>query len=663
MFLFSSSCLSFSVAKPLKQSGNCGSLPDRTKLVGRDSTCEEVTTTLTSNKAVEVVAPPGHGKTSVVVEVAHRMIENGKFVAYVKTRCVTCVEDLGRRIIEALGAVPGEDTIREALRRIRALESKSVVLIIENIDNLLHLEDQVSNQKDHRELESVAYCAKVRGKYKRDDFLTFLKDIGQSQNIHLVLTSREKDDFSVSFSIELIELQPLSNEDSATLFKKRDKSLDDDLLKELVRVCGGIPLVICTVLSILKRENPKNLTRKLSTSSPCSLIKELNPDFIANEDRIDKCLQVCFNRLSQENQKVLVMISTFPQRFTQEQFLAVFKSLLGRDLQTCLSCLKHSTLLRFDRSSCHYSLHPFIRDFCSLMPEHAKFKSDFILFYSDLAVTLCKQFLSQDSKCAIDCYRVEKENIREAMVWCGDNHDPELNQETREHCIRSFNKSAVFLATMMRKQEFESLFCKLSHRCSYDMHLYSACLTNIGMKIVLSCTCTPHICPRALYRAKCFLSRANDIQNDIMSSHTAFNDSTRAQCLSKLGFCLVREGRFERGYELLNQAITLRMKRTEHSAKDKDKVMLAACHNDLAGSVYMGGSLPSFLSSLPLPSSLLSLPPSPFLPDLLLLPLPLFPSLSLPLSPSPMLWYSSKTRERCSFNRFLRTWNNLQLEV
>jgi len=77
------------------------------------------------------------------------------------------------------------------------------------------------------------------------------------------------------------------------------------------------------------------------------------------------------------------------------------------------------------------------------------------------------------------------------------------------------------------------------------------------------------------------LSRANEIQ----SSVTAVDDATRAQCLSKLGFRFVREGHVDSGYNLLNQALKLRKERTEHSMKDKDKVMLAACHNDLAGSV------------------------------------------------------------------------------
>ena len=567
------------IAEEKTQSGHCGNLPDRIGLVGRDDACKQIITILDSNKAVEVVAPPGYGKTSVVVEVCHRMIERGMFVAYVSTRGVTCVEDLGGQIIEALGAVPGDDTIKETLRRLRTIKSKNVFLIIENIDNLLHIdEDQVTKDKDHQKSECGEYCAKIRGKYKKDDFLTFLKDIGKSPNIHLILTSRENNDFRVSFPIQMFELQALGDKDSAFLFTESDKSLENDLVKELVKICGGIPLVICTVLSLLQKENPEKFTQKLSSSSPSSLIKALCPDHIANEDRIDNCLQVCFNRLKEENQNVLVMIATFPHRFTQEQFLDVFKSSLSLDLQTCLSCLKHSSLLCFERMTGHYSLHPFIRKFFSAKPKHAEAKSVFIRYYSNLTIELCKEFLSNDSKLAIERYRIEKENIREAMAWCGNDHS-EFKKTARDRCIDAFNKSAVFLAKMMRKQEFESLFCKLAYRCRHNKHLYSTCLTHIGMKIVLSCTCTPHICSRALYRAKSFLSCANNTQSKL----TDVNEATRAQCLSKLGFCCVREGRDEEGYEYLNEAVKLRSERVEKSKKTEDKVMLAACCNDLAG--------------------------------------------------------------------------------
>ena len=533
-----------------------------------------------SNNAVEVVAPPGYGKTSVVVEAAHRLIEkHGKFVAYVNPRGVTCVEDLGSRIIEALGEVPGENTIRETMRRIRSLKAKNVVLIIENLDNLLHLEHRQEPESSRPHGEE--YCPKMHGKDTKDDFLTFIKQIGQTKTICLVLTSTETNDFSVSFPIDLIKLNPLGKEDSAALFKERDKSLDEATVEKLVTICGGIPLIICTVLSLLKTRNPKNLTRRLSSCTPLELIKELSPEYLPFEDRIDQCLKVCFHRLSQENQDVLVMLSTFPHRFTQEQFYAVYHSVgTDYDLERCVDSLKHNSLLRFERESCFFCIHPFIRKFCSVQPKHKEAKSLFIRCYCDLIHTLSERFFSRESKSSVGKYRDEKENIKEAVAWCEDDR-PDLDQALKEYCIDAFNKAAVFLAKVMRKQEFESLFCKLFNHCHPDSERQSACATAIGMKIVLSCTCTPQICARAWYRAKDVLSRANAIHLNIET----VDDSTRAQCLSKLGFCYVREGRCSEGFEYLNQALTLRRKRCKQSGKDIDKVMFAACQNDFAGLV------------------------------------------------------------------------------
>ena len=81
-------------AADIKQPGHCGSLSDGPYVLkGREDKCEQIITSLMSNKAVEIVAPPGYGKTSVVVEATHRLISMGSFVAYVNPRGVTCVED------------------------------------------------------------------------------------------------------------------------------------------------------------------------------------------------------------------------------------------------------------------------------------------------------------------------------------------------------------------------------------------------------------------------------------------------------------------------------------------------------------------------------------------------------------------------------------------
>ena len=115
------------------------------------------------------------------------------------------------------------------------------MLIIENIDNLLHLEDKVTKDKYHQELKSESCCTEMLGKFTKDNFLTFLKDLGQSPNIQLVLTSRETYDFNVSFPLELIDLESLNDNDSASMFSRCEDGLNNDLIKELVRVCGVFP--------------------------------------------------------------------------------------------------------------------------------------------------------------------------------------------------------------------------------------------------------------------------------------------------------------------------------------------------------------------------------------------------------------------------------------
>ena len=75
------------------------------------------------------------------------------------------------------------------------------------------------------------------------------------------------------------------------------------------------------------------------------------------------------------------------------------------------------------------------------------------------------------------------------------------------------------------------------------------------------------------------LTQANQIQ----STAKEVSDATRAQCLSKLGFCCVCEGSVSKGFEYIDIALKLRKDRAKEFNRSKDKVMTAACLDDLAG--------------------------------------------------------------------------------
>ena len=58
--------------------------------------------------------------------------------------------------------------------------------------------------------------------------------------------------------------------------------------------------------------------------------------------------------------------------------------------------------------------------------------------------------------------------------------------------------------------------------------------------------------------------------------------NSRAQCLSKLGRCLAKEGKFLEGKEMIKPAIDIRQR---HG--DEDIIILAATYNDMAGTCHL----------------------------------------------------------------------------
>ena len=108
-----------------------------------------------------------------------------------------------------------------------------------------------------------------------------------------------------------------------------------------------------------------------------------------------------------------------------------------------------------------------------------------------------------------------------------------------------------------------------------DKKRFSECLTSLGIKQVFHCSCSEGLCDVAAKRAKEYLVKADRFQS---GPDLSISSNSRAQCLSKLGRCLAKEGKFREGKEKIQQAIDIR-----ETQGDEDIVMLAATYNDLAG--------------------------------------------------------------------------------
>lgn len=96
-------------------------------------------------------------------------------------------------------------------------------------------------------------------------------------------------DFNVYFLVELIDLEFFNKKDLVFMFEKCDDGLEEDLIKDLVKVCGGIFLVICIVILILKRENFYEVVCWFFIILLSCFVRELDVDFLVNEDCIYNC--------------------------------------------------------------------------------------------------------------------------------------------------------------------------------------------------------------------------------------------------------------------------------------------------------------------------------------------------------------------------------------
>ncbi|KAK2563001.1 hypothetical protein P5673_014002 [Acropora cervicornis] len=143
------------------------------------------------------------------------------------------------------------------------------------------------------------------------------------------------------------------------------------------------------------------------------------------------------------------------------------------------------------------------------------------------------------------------------------------------------------LAKMMAKFNYRAVYESLAEKCREmgDQQRLAECLTSLGIKEIFNCTCTTGLCDKAIERARRCLDEAHDIQTDRQVN----KGNSRAQCLAKLGRCLVRSRYTERGKAMIEDAIRIRNAPIE-TRDDHDKeggenvchVMQGATYNDMA---------------------------------------------------------------------------------
>ena len=408
------------------------------------------------SRIIVIVGIPGMGKTEVAIHVSHLIQEKHKkpviFIEQKKMLSEVCSEILRKINPLAPKLSESHDVVSMAKRRLKELDEKKVIVL-----------DDVAGIQQHGKLF--------------DDFLEY---VGRhAPRVQLIITTREDVGFH-SLGLHKVRLDGLDPESSAKLLQDLAPNCEEPYIKELGKLCGGIPLVLANCAVLLEEGfSPEVLVVRLK-ENPIQFLK-------THAEDVYNVLRQFLLNMSENIKASLVRLSVFPSSFSVKDMEIVFGDVL-EPAAVKNTMIRRSLLRRIDIEK--MVLHPLVREFLKVerkllnMDDVGKTaEHKFNQHYLELLETLSKQFISKEwLQNAISTFRREKRNILEMFnnfLW-----EEGVKKETESFIdVANSTKVLDFLARALYPPfEFVQLYerCYLIAEASNDMRRLADCLTSLG---------------------------------------------------------------------------------------------------------------------------------------------------------------------------------------
>ena len=324
----------------------CSFLPDKVPeklMFGREEEIKEVKEIVQTGTVpvVLITGGPGFGKTTVANEVAHELAkpENERTVLFCSLLTHRSFNEVTTEMIHPCGAIytKAPENPEQWLKDWSKQIETQVTFVLDNADSVLESED-------------------------RSLFLNILRDVRMlsKQKVTFVITTRKtfKDP---NLQLREVRLNPVLGDDAKKIIVSRinDHDIGNKLCKteRLVELCGGIPLALGIVGSLLSDYTEERLIKHLE-EHPLTVLKD-------DETSVEKAIKTSFDLLTQaEHKEAFVLLSVFPGLFKSDAAEAVIEAstIPGTLPGSILRALKNRSLLEqpIPRT---YQMHPLIQAF------------------------------------------------------------------------------------------------------------------------------------------------------------------------------------------------------------------------------------------------------------------------------------------------------------
>ncbi|CAH3194963.1 unnamed protein product [Porites evermanni] len=323
------------------------SIPDELpNFVGRDKECKAVEHHLTDEvtRLVNVWGPPGFGKTSVAIRVAHHLQEKNFPVYFASVRAVESMEDLVSKLLRVfvddkqVHHITSSDLVIQCLQQIR----NPFVLILDNADDLFESEDAKRKQHVLRFIEEI---------------LTHCK------HVKLLLTTRESLDYLThKLPIFLEKINVLDEISSAHLVRLLLPDASEGDCKCVVKECGNVPMSMRLMCSIIKEANI-SINVLLDELSNSTIVEVLNSESFPDEFRLKSVINTSFKRLMIPERDAFVSLSVFPEWFGIEEAQAILNVKSEVKTKQIIRSLERKSLIHCGENFSRFTVHSLLRSF------------------------------------------------------------------------------------------------------------------------------------------------------------------------------------------------------------------------------------------------------------------------------------------------------------
>ena len=323
------------------------SIPDELpNFVGRVKECKAIEHHLTdeATRLVNIWGPPGFGKTSVAIRVAHHLQEKNFPVYFASVRGVESMEDLVSKLLrmfvddEQVHHITSSDLVIQCLQQIR----NPFVLILDNADDLFESEDAKRKQHVLRFIEEI---------------LTHCK------HIKLLLTTRESLDYlSHKLPIFLEKINVLDEISSAHLVRLLLPDASEGDCKCVVKECGNVPMSMRLMCSIIKEANI-SINVLLDELSNSTIVEVLNSESFPDDFRLKSVINTSFKRLMIPERDAFVSLSVFPEWFGIEEAQAILNVKSEVKTKPIIRSLERRSLIHCGENFTRFTIHSLLRSF------------------------------------------------------------------------------------------------------------------------------------------------------------------------------------------------------------------------------------------------------------------------------------------------------------